>query len=915
MEKEHRSILFSIAILFALLFSAVHPSVVRADGGTTTPVGTQSPVSTTTPVPSTQVPVSTDTSVPSTQAPVSTDTSASSTQSPVASDTPVPSTSVVTDTVAPATTAAPTDVTPSTTDTVIAVATAAPTGATPSVTDTATATATATAQALTQVPDGTQITVVDGNGNVQPLATQAAANIIATSDPIWCPAGASPIAGTGGCTASYTDLYSLVNAIVTSAISQPNQNGTIWISAGTDTSASNITIDGSALTTWANYTLTLQGGWNGSSVGTISGTSDFSKSIGISNWKNDVVVNDVNVSNTNTTGLGVDTTGNITVHHVSSSNNTVHGAFLSTSGAGNQISVDNSTFNNNKLLGLNAMGQGNITLNNVIANNNTSVGVSLSNSSGIGNVSIAVNGTNTFNNNGLNGIQAYSNGNVTLNNVTANKNSNDGVSLNATYGTGSVTLTGTNQFNSNGHYGLDVLSKGNITLNTVTADGNANNGAYLDNTYGTGNLNVNSSTFSDNNFIDGRGLIAHSNGDITLAGVIASNNGGGGAELDNTTGSGGIILSGSNTFNDNGFNLTPSVGLYAVSNSNITLSGVTALGNGYDFGGGAFLGTADGSVSIANSNFSENCTTCQLGVGFAIFSTGSGDITLQGVTADNNGNDPANGYTGSTAAVGALIFHNGSNVFVANSDFSGNCALGDCSGGGIEILDFGTGGTVSFDHVTANGNGTAGSGSGAFIASTSNIDINCSTFNNNSGTGLLANMPGGSTITLNGVTLNGNTVSATDISGGGTLVTNSVNCGGTTGSHGGGLPIFIIPITGGLDCTSYSANKVVLPDQDYILLPCPISGDVTLTSQTGDQLPGKFDAKYTFVSAFDAKVTPSLTGSMIVSFKIPSDKQNANFTILYWDGSKWDDIGGTKTPDGFFQVQTDKAGTFVLVTK
>ena len=304
MKKEYRSILYSGAILFALLFNAVYPGVARADGGTTattdTPVATQAPVSTDTPVPPTQAPATTDTSVPSTQAPVSTDTSVSPTQSPVASDTPVPSTPVVTDTVAPATTAAPTDVIPSATDTVTAVATAAPTDATPSVTDTATATATATA--LTQVPDGTQITVVDGNGNVQPLATQAAANIIATGDPIWCPAGASPIAGTGGCTASYTDLYSLVNAIVTSAISQPNQNGTIWISAGTDNSASNISIDGSVLTTWANYTLTLQGGWDGTSSTIPVGTSDFSKAIAITNWKIDVAVNDITISNTSATG-------------------------------------------------------------------------------------------------------------------------------------------------------------------------------------------------------------------------------------------------------------------------------------------------------------------------------------------------------------------------------------------------------------------------------------------------------------------------------------------------------------------------------------------------------------------------------------------------------------------------------------
>ena len=95
-----------------------------------------------------------------------------------------------------------------------------------------------------------------------------------------------------------------------------------------------------------------------------------------------------------------------------------------------------------------------------------------------------------------------------------------------------------------------------------------------------------SSAFSDNSDTAGvgRGSIAHSNSDIALSNVTASDNAGGGAELDNTYGTGSILLTGNNTFNDNGFNLDPSVGLYAISNYNISLSQVTALRNGYGAG-------------------------------------------------------------------------------------------------------------------------------------------------------------------------------------------------------------------------------------------------------------------------------------------------------------------------------------------
>src|SRR5271157_5613600 len=229
---------------------------------------------------------------------------------------------------------------------------------------------------------------------------------------------------------------------------------------------------------------------------------------------------------------------------------------------------------------------------------------------------------------------------------------------------GNITID-PSTFNNNGKDGLNVSSIGSITLTDVVADDNTSNGAYLDNSGGGfGNISIDSSIFNDNQ-TTGRGLIAHSNHDISLNDVTASENGGGGAELDNSFGTGSILLTGNNTFNDNGFNLNPSVGLYAVSNFDVNLNGITDLGN----------------LSITNGIFSMNCPYCELGFGFVAFS--GGDTTLQGITADSNGNnDPKN--TGSTA-VGGLIFTDG-DVSVTNSNFSGNCVFGDCAGGGIEVL-------------------------------------------------------------------------------------------------------------------------------------------------------------------------------------------------------------------------------------
>ena len=862
-----------------------------------------------------------------------------------------------------------------------------------------------------------------------PLATQAAAVILKTGDPIWCPGNDAP--GNVSCTAPETSVAALIAVLGTKSGA-----GTIYFEPTYSTN--DATFDPTISFNLSGLTdLTIQGGWNGStSSPAVSGVTTFSVPLTITHWNGNVTLNDIIVTGATGDGLTVITTtttsgkGNIALHNVKSNGNTSGiGAYLDNTTASSNITIDSvsndgssgsSEFSGNGGNGIYAQSKGDITLTDVIADANgylgSGDGVYLDNIFGSGNISVT---NSTFGDssgtdgNGSNGLEAYSNGNVTIANTTANNNQEYGAyisnggnliidpstfdynhldGLNATSigyvslnnvnadnnsGSGAIisnggsttvdpsyfdnngenglnvssssnisvtsvtasdnggdgtnlrTTNGTisvdpSQFNGNGSDGLMAVAYGNITLSDVIANDNMGNGAHLDNSGSgdIGSIKVTSSTLDGNigNSVlnlGGRGLIAHSNSDITLIDVTASNNQLGGAELDNTTGNGSISLFGNNVFNDNGLKLTPSVGLYTVSNNNITLNGVTTLENGYGIGGGAFVATNLGSVSIANSEFNMNCTDCEFGFGFVVFSGGS--TSLLGVTADDNGNDPSNGYTGPAMALGALILDGSGNVSVANSDFSGNCTLGNCSGGGIAIEDPAAGSLIFFDHITANGNATFNNGFGASIFTAGNANINCTTFNSNSGVGLEANISSGKTITLNGVTFSGNTMGDKSISGGGKLVNHPGGCGSGSGGGNkgpqGSLPIDIIPVTGGVDCTNYSANEIELPDQDHILLPCPTTGNATLTGQTDNQLPGKLDAKYTFVSAFDAAVTPTLDGSMTVSFKIPAGKTGANFAILSWDGTKWVNLGGSINPPGFFSVTTSLTGDFVLVTQ
>ena len=57
------------------------------------------------------------------------------------------------------------------------------------------------AELLTQIPEETEVVIVNGADETVPLVTREAADAIEFVDPLWCPTGVSPKTdGTGGCT-------------------------------------------------------------------------------------------------------------------------------------------------------------------------------------------------------------------------------------------------------------------------------------------------------------------------------------------------------------------------------------------------------------------------------------------------------------------------------------------------------------------------------------------------------------------------------------------------------------------------------------------------------------------------------------------------------------------------------------------
>ncbi|MBL8090747.1 MAG: hypothetical protein JNJ43_10485, partial [Anaerolineales bacterium] len=334
---------------------------------------------------------------------------------------------------------------------------------------------------LEQLPENTEIIVLDEDGEAIPLATQEAQQTIIIGDPVWCPATvASPTPGLNGCTGSYGTFAALLADPILTAVSVsgvgPTTNGVIWIASnynGADNSV--ITIDGGVFTAMNDFALTLKGGWcdgtDMTCVGLIDPTkpSTFDVRLQILNWNNTVTINDIIIDTATGDGLTVTTTGNIVLKNVQSNNNTGRGATLDNStGAGN-VTITNSKFNNNGgAAGLTVISKGTITIKDLTANDNTNYGANLDNDSATTAKTVTLSGSNTFNANGSVGLFISSVGAITVNNISANNNStgtdlNNALLINGLVpATAGITLTGTNIFNDNTNAGINILSYGII---------------------------------------------------------------------------------------------------------------------------------------------------------------------------------------------------------------------------------------------------------------------------------------------------------------------------------------------------------------------------------------------------------------------------------------------------------------------
>jgi hypothetical protein len=616
--KTHKKFVYILVTLLILVSQLAYPTLAYADDE---PPATPTKTNNETPPPTQGTPteaVPTETPVPS------------STEEPTVTETPTASDSPTVDPVSA------TEVPPETVP-----------AEEPSLTET-----------LAELPAETDVVVLDENGQPLPLVTEEAAEIIAQSDPLWCPAHVTTVTADCVNAATVTDLLPL--------LASKDQDGIIYFTSTYNTSDVTFNGDGSNtnIDQLADNTLTLQGGWDGvftlGSTITFFGNSIFTVPISISNWGNDVTINNITVDGG--TGSNLYMNNNVTVRDSQFNNST--GPGLQVNSNYGDLIIENSEFNNNTGPdgnGLFVNLNGAITLNNISANNNAQMGALIRS---YGNKDILLGGiTNTFIGNKAQGLDIANtlNGNITVENVTATGN---GENIPNYYSVLIQAIDGTIALNnvdasSNKSSGMYVGTKKNVTLNSITANGNLHKGLE---TYSEGTTSLTDITANNNGGLHEYGVYTYSYGNIAINNIVANENGmygvistsiNGNISLTNGTTNNnfysGVILSsmqGTVTINNVAANENGMYGLYVSSNGNTTMSTITTIVNGHS---GVFVFTPQ--------NATINATTIQNNTQFGVDASAvCGIFRIHG--SSDKINPPVNGehiytnpYTGQTTTI------------------------------------------------------------------------------------------------------------------------------------------------------------------------------------------------------------------------------------------------------------------------
>lgn len=496
-----------------------------------------------------------------------------------------------------------------------------------------------------------------------------------------------------------------------------------------------------------------------------------------------VVVN--NNAGGSAVGIYADQKGAITLTRVDSSGNTSNGAYLKNDTGTGAVTITNASFDNNNGTvnsALTIISKGAIALNNISVAYNDTRGVSITTSK-----SLLIKNSNFHDNagDGVN-ISTGSLGTVNFENVYLLNNTNDGANI--TVG-GTVSLKNI-MAQSNNRFGVVVNTCGSDPCDMV----------------GVGTVTVINSTFTNNQNINTSfhwaGLSILAKGAITLNNVSATGNGyyAGGANYSRAY---GAYLSNQRAVTPANISITQGIfdgnywtGLAILTKGSVSLNTISASGNGipaapdwqiHGMDIDATYGT--GSVTLT-STLGESIFDDNDGTGININAKGSvslsGKIGGESSSSSNGTSSEGRGiWVDNAAGLGSVTIKNFNLLSNQNN--------------GLRVLSKGA---ITLDTLDVNNNGLGTETIGADIANDSApsakaVIINASSFQGNIGEGLHIYTKG--SVTLNGINASSNTSGASDPCGafisadygtGSVTMLSSKGVNYFTGNDGSGLVIY-----------------------------------------------------------------------------------------------------------------------------
>ncbi|NTW08043.1 MAG: hypothetical protein HGA28_00545 [Anaerolineaceae bacterium] len=283
-------------------------------------------------------------------------------------------------------------------------------------------------------------------------------------------------------------------------------------------------------------------------------------------------------------------------------------------GAGT-VTINTGSSSGNQGSGYEIYSKGAVTITNVYAGWNANDGIQIITTDSPVFAPITLKALDLPGNN--NGVYIDGRGVITLSDFEAYDNSNDGVSI-SNYSTSATTLTNvTGMFNetrNNGGNGYYIWSMGPVTVTNLDTQDNGHLGGLIDNKAALTAAAVNVNVLAPAGYVNGYwnngfgGLQILSRGAVTITRIMANNNGVFGLDIDNVPPglvAGVPVTVSDGTFENNGFG---GDGLKILSKGQITLMNIRANGNG---GYGVYLdnkstsGTAGVTINAGTSKGNE----------------------------------------------------------------------------------------------------------------------------------------------------------------------------------------------------------------------------------------------------------------------------------------------------------------------